>query len=110
MVHVQIERTSDGKISSFTMKGHANFAKRGQDIVCAGASAVAFGSVNAVMALTGIKPVIEQSDGGYLKCTLPDSITEVSSEKVQLLLEGMIVALQTIERDYQKHIKVTFEK
>lgn len=108
MIRVHIERTAKGKVSSFTMEGHAGFAEHGHDIVCAGASAVAFGSVNAIMALTGIEPAIEQSESGYLKCSFPDQLSEDTSNQVQLLLEGMIVSLQTIERDYKSHIKITF--
>lgn len=110
MIHVQIERTIDGKISSFTMEGHAGFAEHGKDLVCAGASAVAFGSVNAIMALTGVEPEIEQSESGFLQCLFPECSSKETSGQVQLLLEAMVVSLQTIERDYQKYIKVTFQK
>lgn len=110
MIKVQVTRKDDGRIVSFTMEGHAEFAERGQDIVCAGASAVAFGSINSVFALTKIEPDIEQSEGGFLKCTIPEHLDTESSEKVQLLLEGMIISLQTIERDYKKYIQVTFQK
>ncbi|MBS4217016.1 ribosomal-processing cysteine protease Prp [Bacillus sp. FJAT-49711] len=103
MIFVSVEKTHDGKISSFTMKGHADFAEKGQDIVCAGASAVAFGCVNAIIALTKVEPEIEQSESGFLKCAFP-----TESSEVQLLLEGMIISLQTIERDYKDYIKVTF--
>ncbi|MCR2820532.1 ribosomal-processing cysteine protease Prp [Lederbergia panacisoli] len=101
MIFVNVEKTQDGKISSFTMKGHADFAEKGQDIVCAGASAVAFGSVNAIIALTEVEPEIEQSESGFLKCTFPTHVPEV-----QLLLESMIISLQTIERDYKDYIKI----
>lgn len=108
MIHVHIKQTSDGNISSFKMSGHADFAEKGQDIVCAGASAVSFGSINAIMELTGAKPVIKQSDGGYLECKIPDTLSSNAAEKVQLLLQGMIISLQTIEQDYGKYIKITF--
>ena len=35
---------------------------------------------------------------------------EDTQEKVQLLLEGMVVSLQTIERDYGEYIKITSNK
>ena len=50
-----------------------------QDIVCAGASAVSFGAINAIHELTGITPEIEQGEEGFLNCRLPDHISEVSS-------------------------------
>ncbi|MBS4199803.1 ribosomal-processing cysteine protease Prp [Bacillus sp. FJAT-49732] len=108
MIFVNVEKTYDGKIRSFTMDGHADFADKGKDIVCAGASAVAFGSVNAIIALTGIEPEIEQSETGFLKCSFHTESTDESFNQVQLLLEGMIISLQTIERDYQDYIKITF--
>jgi len=106
MILVEIHRNSEGKIESFAMSGHAGFAEKGADIVCAGASAVAFGSLNAVMALTGITPSIEQTESGYLSCTLPDNLPLETSRQVQLLLEGMVISLETIERDYKGYLKM----
>ncbi|MBA2873648.1 ribosomal-processing cysteine protease Prp [Thermaerobacillus caldiproteolyticus] len=107
MIKVEIERTDEGKIQAFTMKGHANFAERGQDIVCAGASAVSFGAVNSIIALANVQPRIMQGEeGGYLRCELPVIEDPAIEEKVQLLLEAMLVSLQTIERDYGKYIRI----
>ncbi|WP_110927079.1 ribosomal-processing cysteine protease Prp [Bacillus massiliglaciei] len=110
MIKVNIN-APQGRIASFSMSGHADFAKKGSDIVCAGASAVSFGAVNAIMSLTDVEPEIEQGrDGGYLQCTIPSDISEESAEKVDLLLQGMLVSLQTIERDYGKYMKVILNK
>ncbi|MBM7584834.1 uncharacterized protein YsxB (DUF464 family) [Bacillus pakistanensis] len=109
MIRVYISQDPNGRITSFSMDGHANFAEHGQDIVCAGASAVSFGSINAIIALTGVEPEIEQTDGGYLHCTFSEDLPKEKDEQVQLLLKGMIVSLQTIERDYKKYIKITFK-
>ncbi|MFE4704763.1 ribosomal-processing cysteine protease Prp [Peribacillus simplex] len=95
------------RIASFTLSGHANFAKKGSDIVCAGVSAVSFGAVNAIMSLTDVEPEIEQGrEGGYLRCVIPGNLSSESEGKVQLLLNGMLVSLQTIERDYGKYMKI----
>jgi uncharacterized protein YsxB (DUF464 family) len=110
MIQATIYRTESGRVHSFTLSGHALYAKHGNDIVCAGASAVSFGAVNAVIALTGVEPEIELGEDGFLRCVIPDNLQEDIQEKVQLLLEGMIVSLQTIERDYGEHIKITFKK
>lgn len=110
MITVKFDYNGD-KISSFTMSGHANFAKHGSDIVCAGASAVSFGAVNSIMSLTDVKPIIDaKGKGGYLHCVIPADISAESTEKVQLLLQGMLVSLQTIERDYGKYIKINLNK
>lgn len=109
MIRITINRTESGKIRSFTMSGHANFAEHGEDIVCAGASAVSLGMVNAIETLTGVAPVAEQGESGYLKCVFPDNLSVETDEKVQLLLEAMVLSLQEIERFSGKHIKITFK-
>lgn len=110
MIQTTIYRTESGHINSFTLSGHALFANRGDDIVCAGVSAVSFGAINAVIALTGVEPEIEQGEGGFLRCVIPTNLSTDIQEKVQLLLEGMVVSLQTIERDYGNFVKITFKK
>ena len=108
MIKVTIKRTAQGLIESFTMNGHASFAEHGQDLVCAGASAVSFGSINAIVALTNVMPEIDQGgDGGFLRCVIPKDLSEDTEEKVQLLLEGMLISLETIEKDYGNYIKIT---
>jgi uncharacterized protein len=109
MISITINRSESESIQSFIISGHAFFANRGKDIVCAGASAVSIGAINAVHALTGVTPEIEQGDG-FLRCVVPDRLPEDINEKVQFLLEGMIISLQTIEEEYGEHIKITFKK
>jgi uncharacterized protein len=110
MINITIYRNQTGLIQSFTMKGHALFADHGLDIVCAGASAVSFGTINAVHELTGITPDIEQGEDGFLSCRLPANISESIQAKIQLLLEGMVISLQTIEEQYGEHIIITFKR
>jgi uncharacterized protein YsxB (DUF464 family) len=110
MINVTIVRSSSGEITSFTLSGHAFFAEHGNDIVCAGVSAVSFGAVNAIIALTGVEPVIEQDQrGGFLRCDFPVLNDQKKAEQVQLLLEAMLVSLETIERDYGKHVKIVIK-
>ncbi|HAQ08138.1 MAG TPA: ribosomal-processing cysteine protease Prp [Bacillus bacterium] len=110
MIRATINRTKSGSIQSFTISGHAGFAAHGSDIVCAGVSAVSFGAVNSIISLTGITPDIEQGADGFLRCDIPGNLPKETQEKIQLLLEGMVVSLQTMERDYGKHIKLTFKQ
>ncbi|MBB5174378.1 ribosomal-processing cysteine protease Prp [Texcoconibacillus texcoconensis] len=107
MIRVSIERNQDGKIDAFSMEGHADFAPHGQDLVCAGASAVAFGAVNAIDAVCQVQLDVEMAnDGGFLRCGVPNEIGNQAYENVQLLLEGMVVSLQTIEEQYGEYITI----
>jgi uncharacterized protein len=107
MIRVTIYRDGNGHVQEFEMSGHAESGPYGQDLVCAGVSAVAFGSLNAVMSLCHIELNIDQGkDGGFLNCSVPQLKDERTKENVNLLLEGMLVSLQTIERDYGKYIAI----
>lgn len=109
MIKVTVTKEQSDRIHSFEMSGHAQFAEYGKDLVCAAASAVSFGALNAVMTLTNSKPNIKQgSDGGYLKAVF--SKDEIENHDIQLILNTMIVSLQTIEQDYGEHIKIIFKK
>ncbi|MCZ2258405.1 ribosomal-processing cysteine protease Prp [Sporosarcina sp. G11-34] len=109
MIKIIVNKDQSGRIHSFEMTGHADFAEHGKDLVCAGASAVSFGAVNAIISLTGKTPKIRQgSDGGYLSISLPQSPED--DHDIQLIVKAMIVSLQTIEHDYGQHIKIIFKK
>ncbi|AJD91648.1 ribosomal-processing cysteine protease Prp [Jeotgalibacillus malaysiensis] len=107
MIQVIIEKDPNGLIRAFQMEGHADYAEHGKDLVCAGASAVSFGAVNAVLSLTETEPLIHQGDdGGYLRVEFPDE----ANSSTQLIMESMIVSLQTIEQEYGQYIKITFKQ
>lgn len=109
MITVKVKKGQSGRIHSFEMSGHAQFDEYGKDLVCAGASAVSFGALNAIMELTDSQPVIEQgSEGGYLKAVFSDD--EIEDANIQLILNTMIVSLKTIEQDYGEYIKIIFTK
>ncbi|AZB43783.1 ribosomal-processing cysteine protease Prp [Bacillus sp. FJAT-42376] len=111
MINVQVNRSAEGMIQSFSMSGHADFDETGKDLVCAGASCVVFGAINAIHALTGIEPVLEMDQKqGLVTFDWPDAVSEEALQKGQLLLEGMVVSIQTIEEQYGEYIRMTILK
>lgn len=94
-------------IIAFEISGHAESGPYGYDLVCAGVSAVSFGTINAILKICEIDLDIEQADkGGFLYVSLPQAVPENKKKKAQLLLEGMLVSLETIERDYNQFVKI----
>src|SRR5690606_20666747 len=93
---------------SIEMSGHADSGPYGFDLVCAAVSGVSIGAVNAVLELTEIDLQIEQGgEGGYLKVTLPPLLSNSDDlEKANLLLEGMLVSLKSIEMEYGEFLKI----
>ena len=95
------------QITAFELSGHAQSGPYGYDLVCAGVSAVSFGSVNAIIQLCEVDLEIEQADeGGYLHVSIPNLIHNELDKKVQLILEGMLISLKTIEREYSQFITI----
>lgn len=84
MIQATIRRSrTDKSLLSFEMTGHANFAEHGQDLVCAGVTAVVFGSVNAVIALAGFEPLLDiGEDGGYFYFEFPESLDLEARQKL----------------------------
>ncbi|QQK80932.1 ribosomal-processing cysteine protease Prp [Salicibibacter cibi] len=109
MINMTIVRDAvDHTMQAFTLAGHADAADYGEDIVCAGVSAVAIGTVNAIEALCATPlDVDSEEDGGYLHGAVPDTWSGREFEGGQLLLEGMLVAINGIQESYGDFIEVT---
>lgn len=105
MITVTIVRDGRDHISAFSVAGHARYKDPGKDIICAGVSAVSIGAVNAVEKLTGLVPEVE-AEAGWLSASAPVSGDPARDGQVQLLLEGMIVALESIADEYGKFVKI----
>ena len=97
MIKVWIYRSAaTEQIVSFKVAGHANYAERGKDIVCAAVSAVTVGTVNSIQELTGIEMIVTMRDG-FLEARLSENLTESALRDAQLLLKSMLVMLRSIE-------------
>lgn len=107
MVRVEIRRSPDGAVAGFRMTGHADYAEAGKDIVCAGVSAVAIGTVNSVESLIGVRLVSGTPKRGTLEAKVPEGLEGRRKEDLQLLLESMVHMLRDIESAYGTYVQVT---
>lgn len=55
---------------SYRTEGHANYDVHGNDVVCAGVSAVTVGTSNSIIELVGIVPK-HRINHGYLEVSIP---------------------------------------
>lgn len=109
MIQIRIERKpATGDILSFRIKGHAYYAKPGEDIVCASVSAITVGTVNSIEKLTGVQAESRMNDGFLSARYSPDLFESENptGAKIQLLLESMVVMLQGIEESYGAYIAI----
>jgi uncharacterized protein len=100
-----VRRASDRAIMSFAIEGHAKYANPGKDIVCAGVSAVSVGTVNSIEVLTGLE-LPAAMNNGWLQSDIPETGDPANDQRVQLLLESMVVMLDTIAKSYDKFVVI----
>ena len=110
MITVTIHSNANRKSYGFEISGHALSDVYGRDLVCAGASAVAFGTVNAINHITGITPQIEQgAEGGYLLVKLPIDLDTETDDKLQVILNTMVTQFYTMTASYSEYIELKYK-
>jgi len=104
---VTVFQDSEGKRKGFSVSGHAGYAKSGKDIVCAAVSILTENTVNSIEALAGQKPDVfaVNEKEGFLYFRLK----QVSKESA-LLLDSMVLGLQSIAEEYGKFLEIQFEE
>lgn len=101
MINIQILRDASTGIIGFRVNGHADAAPRGQDIVCAGVSAL---TQSALLGLDRCAKRRFDLDIASGKLTMdlegkPDTLT-------QAILETMFLGLVEIAGNYPKSVRV----
>ncbi len=106
MVNVTIYK-KENQITGFEFIGHAGFARRGKDIVCAGISALVVNAINSIEQLTEDKFTCEvEEKSGDVRFHL----VEDSSDEAQLLLKSLELGVLGIQKLYKKYITVNFRE
>lgn len=96
----------DKRIKGFKVEGHAGYAKEGEDICCAGVSAVTQTALLGLLKNLDSNPTYTV-EKGWLNCVLSDSMSQTDMEKAQLILTTMEAGLISLEDAYSEYIKVT---
>ena len=98
MVKITLYQDEDSYIG-FDCIGHAGYADSGQDIVCAGISALVINTINSIQHLTAAKSSVSTDETtGKIDFQL---MTPNDSE-AQLLLKSLDLGLQGIKEQYGK--------
>lgn len=109
MIDVLIYQTPDGDYTGFQMKGHAEYADYGKDIVCAAVSALVINTINSVAEFT--EDIFENTVDSDRDLVSFAVTSRPVSESSKLLLQSLVLGLSGIESEYgKKHIKIHFEK
>ena len=103
MIKVKYHYTDDFKLKGFTLKGHADYAESGYDIVCAAVTSNAIGVDNSLNLLAKVEFESEIGQEGFIECIVKD---EFLNEKTDLLLEHFKLTIEMIKGQYPKNIKI----
>lgn len=103
MIKVIIE-IKDKAISRMTIKGHAYSDDPGHDLVCAGVSASAVGVLNTLDKFGFFE---KECGSAEMKAGYIDIIVRHSNEVIQVVLETLVITLDTIAEDNKKYIKIS---
>lgn len=90
----------NNKINEINVSGHANYALKGNDIVCAGVSSICYACINS---FDKIDEKCIKIDDGYL---------DINLDKVEIndhdstIIEVMINGLKMISEQYHSKVKI----
>ena len=92
-----------GKFESLRVKGHAEFAPGGQDLVCAGVSAIVVGGINALK-YREMFEIFQKPGLAVIKLKPKEEITNYDAVVINTMLEQ----LETIAESYGDYIQVNY--
>ncbi len=108
MTTITIYNSDDGGYKGFTCKGHADYAESGSDIICAAISILVINTSNSIEKLLHEEvQTTEDENTGYLECRFPNGL----SKQAKLLIDSMILGLETILQEYgKKYLRLKFKE
>ena len=94
MITITVKKRN-GNYLEFVSKGHAGYAEKGQDIVCAAVSALIITTVNSLEKFTDDKFDVQEKDG-FVSIHFRNDL----SERGMLLMDSLLLGLTEIAGSY----------
>ncbi len=95
MIRLTLFENARGIPVGYRVRGHAGFADKGLDIVCAAASSLSVACANALESICGITPGVTTADG-LLEIRFPDG----DSRDVQVILGVLRQGFSDLREQY----------
>ncbi len=95
------------KLIGFEISGHAGYADKGEDIVCAAVTSAVQFSANAITEIAAIDADVRAGDN-RISLTLPDKTSGDGADyAAQVILEALLLHLRTLSEQYRGTIRIT---
>jgi len=109
MTTVTFKRNLDNEILEFTADGHTNYGIEGEDIVCAGVSAIIQTAALGILMKARVEAKITRDDKiGYLRLELPKGMTVTQRHDCNVILDTMVLGLADLSENYSDFIELKF--
>lgn len=129
MIQITFFENEARELQGFAVKGHAGYASAGQDIVCAGVSALVQAAICGLRRFLSQAPLVKKTEKSkeiisapwlklkagekskcaeniYLEMILPQSLNKADREKAAVILETLELGLQGIAQGYRRYVLV----
>ena len=107
MIQATIHHYRD-HVSGFTITGHADAGKYGQDIVCSAVSVLSITTVNGLQEVVGLDVSVDSDDknGGYLSVEIPVIANSKKCLQADAILKTFENGMADIASSYSDYIKL----
>ena len=110
MTNITIYRTTDSYLG-VEVSGHAGFAEKGEDIVCAGISVLTINLINSLERLSeDAFSVKEDEETGYIKVWMSYEDEEEPSYESQILFDSFLIGVEMLEKEYNEFVKLKIKE
>ncbi len=110
MIRATFFDSGNGELQGFIVQGHAGYAPAGEDIVCAGVSALIQTAVVGLKHFLSAAPLVENrtksENSVYVKLKFPDNLNEEEKRTAQVILKTLELGRQGIAGGYGKYLLV----
>ncbi len=100
MIRIEFQKKGD-MLLGFECKGHTGLADSGEDVVCAFISSACYLTANTITEIIGLDADASATDG-YMRLSINQA-----PDKAQDILNGLVLHLTELSKDYPNNIKVT---
>ena len=108
MVRVIVFR-EEGTLVGFELTGHANQGAYGEDIVCAGISAITETALLGITDVLKLDAAIAQEEG-HVRCELSRETAGEDLMKAAIVFNTMIAGLTSLQQAYPKSLKFSYRE
>jgi len=109
MIKIRTKGSPD-HIEGFMVWGHADYAPAGDDIICAGVSAVVTAALNGLIHRFPYDVYFRLLPQGFIYCRLSGGLTEIGRIEAQAILATMVLGLEAIRQSYPNHIDLAYRR